>query len=794
MTIDAVIFDMDGLMLDTERISLEFERQAHREQGIPFRDLTPLVMGKNSATVRQIQLEQYGPDYPIDALRARCRELWDQYLLQSPVPVKPGLFPLLNWLRERGIPCGVASSTSAASALPMLEKGGIAPYMDAMVFGDMVQRSKPAPDIFLEAARRLKADPGGCIVLEDSPNGILAAHRAGMRPVMVPDLVEPGPELSEILFGCVRQLDQVITLLQETEEKNMEYRGNPVSEGIAVGKAYLYQPYAPEVAEGEIPEAEAPQAIARYEKMLEGAKRELEAIRQRLEASGDGDKAKIFAAHQDILFDVAMDEEIRDKISYDCMTPEWAVHKVYEKFIKLLGKAKDDLIRERVADMRDVKNRLLRVAAGVAEKNLAALDGPAVVVAHDLLPSDTATLDRKNVLAIVTEVGGATSHSAIIARSYEIPALLGVEGIMDKVSHGQELAVDAVEGLLIPDPDPAVKEDFAKKREAFLQRRAEEKKFLAVEPRMADGTLVPVHLNVGSASDQELAGEKYTDGVGLFRTEFIYMGKEQLPTEEEQYEIYKKILTAFGDRPVTLRTLDIGGDKKLQCMELPVEENPFLGNRALRLCFTMPEVFLTQLRAALRASVHGNLWIMFPMVGSMDDIRRAKGFVEQAKAQLDAEGIPYSPSVKIGIMIEIPSIALVADMAAKEVDFASIGTNDLTQYATAVDRMNPALREYYQGCHPALFRLIGYVVSSFAKEGKPVSVCGEMGGDPLSAAVLVGLGMSKLSMGLASVARIKKMLSGLTIEKARELAGKAQSLATHGEVEEYLKAELAPLL
>ena len=574
----------------------------------------------------------------------------------------------------------------------------------------------------------------------------------------------------------------------------MEYKGNPVSEGIAVGKAYLYQPYVPQVTEGEIPEDQAPAAVARYEKLLEGAKQELSAIRDRLEKAGDGDKAKIFTAHQDILFDVAMDEDIRDKITYDFMTPEWAIHKVYEKFIKILNKAKDDLIRERVADMRDVKNRLLRIAAGVPEKNLAALGEPVIVVAHDLLPSDTATLDRKNVLALVTEIGGATSHSAIIARSYEIPALLGVDGAMENLSHGQEIAVDAVEGLLVADPSGEVKADFAKKREAFLKRREEEKKFLGVEPRMADGTLLPVHLNVGSANDQELAAEKYTDGVGLFRTEFIYMGKEQLPTEDEQYEIYKKVLTAFGDRPVTIRTLDIGGDKKLQCMELPVEENPFLGNRALRLCFSMPEVFLTQLRAALRASVHGNLWIMFPMVGSMDDIRRAKAFVQQAKDQLDAQGVPYSPNVKLGIMVEIPSIALVADLAAKEVDFASIGTNDLTQYSTAVDRMNPALREYYQSYHPALFRLIGYVVESFAKEGKPVSVCGEMGGDPYAAAVLAGLGMSKLSMGSASVARIKKMLSGLTMEKARELAAKARSLPTNDEVESYLKAELAALL
>lgn len=574
----------------------------------------------------------------------------------------------------------------------------------------------------------------------------------------------------------------------------MEYRGNPVSEGIAVGKAYLYRPYLPRVVQGSIPADKAGEAMARYRRLLEKAGEELAAIRRRLERAGEPDKAKIFTAHRDILFDVVMDEEIQDSITQDLATPEWAIHRVYEKFIDLLGKAGDELIRERTTDLRDVKNRLLRIAAGVPEMNLSALGEPVVVVAHDLLPSDTATLDRENVLAIVTEVGGATSHSAIIARSYRIPALLGVEGITGGLTHGQELAVDAVEGLLIADPSPEIKEAFAARREALLTRREEEEKYLFTQPRMADGTPLSVHLNLGSADDRELAAAAYTDGVGLFRTEFIYMGRDRLPTEEEQYQIYKRVLTAFGGRPVTLRTLDIGGDKHLSCMELPREENPFLGKRGLRLCFSMPEVFLTQLRAALRASVHGDLWLMFPMVGSLDDIRRAKEFLQKAKDQLDGEGIPYSPSVKAGIMVEIPSIALVADMAAKEVDFASVGTNDLTQYSTAVDRMNPALREYYQSYHPALFRLIGYVADCFAGEGKPVSVCGELGGDPYAAAVLAGLGISKLSMGAASVARIKRLLSVLTMERAKALAHKARALPTSGEVERYLKAELAPLL
>lgn len=574
----------------------------------------------------------------------------------------------------------------------------------------------------------------------------------------------------------------------------MEYRGNPVSEGLAVGKVYLYRPWLPEVAQGTVLADKAKEAVARYRRLLEQAGKELAGLRKRLEEAGEADKAKIFTAHRDILYDVVMDEEIEDSITQELSTPEWAIHRVYEKFIDLLGRAEDPLIRERTADLRDVKNRLLRVAAGVPEMSLSALEEPVIVVARDLLPSDTAALDRENVLAIVTEVGGATSHSAIIARSYRIPALLGVEDITKNLAHGQEAAVDAVEGLLITDPSVQVKEAFAKRRKALLARREEEETFLHAKPQMADGTPISIHLNLGSADDRELAAEAFTDGVGLFRTEFLYMGRDRLPDEEEQYQIYKKILTVYGDRPVTLRTLDIGGDKTLSCMELPKEENPFLGRRALRLCFSMPEMFLTQLRAALRASVHGNLWLMFPMVGGLDDLRRAKEFLTEARCRLDREGIPWSPSMKVGIMVEIPSIALMADIAAKEADFASVGTNDLTQYCTAVDRMNPALREYYQSYHPALFRLIGYVAECFAKEGKPVSVCGELGGDPYAAAVLAGLGVSKLSMGAASVARIKKLLSALTMEKAKRLADTARGLSSGGEVERYLKAELRPLL
>ncbi|MDR1108559.1 MAG: phosphoenolpyruvate--protein phosphotransferase [Spirochaetaceae bacterium] len=567
----------------------------------------------------------------------------------------------------------------------------------------------------------------------------------------------------------------------------MVLKGIPVSPGVAVGKLYCYEPFMIEAAEGFCEAGQREAELARYRRAKEAAEAELAAISSSME---DPEKAKIFTAHGDILNDVAIDEEIMEGITVTGWTGSWAIQKIYAKFTKMIRRAPDPLIQERAADFEDVRKRLLRVWNGVKETNLSALTEPVIIAARDLLPSDTATLDRGRVLAILTEVGGSTSHSAIIARSYGIPAILGIPELLAQIREARTAAVDALTGELFPDPGQDLADRYRAKREEFLREQEETRTYLNREGRTADGVRIDIGLNIGGSGEEELAGEPYTDLVGLFRTEFLYMGRDSLPSEEEQFRVYKKVLTRYGDRPVTLRTLDIGGDKTLKSMELPREDNPVLGNRALRLCFAHADMFTIQLRAALRAAAFGRLWLMLPMVGSIDDIRRARELIARAGEELDREGIPRGKEVKVGIMVEIPSIAMIADLAAAEADFASIGTNDLCQYLTAVDRMNPAVAAYYQSYHPGMFRLIRQVVEAFNQAGKPVCVCGELGGDSLAVPVLVGMGMRKLSMGAASIARIKRLLSTLTLAQAEELAKTVVNLPTAAEVEGYLKKQL----
>lgn len=558
--------------------------------------------------------------------------------------------------------------------------------------------------------------------------------------------------------------------------------GKVAAGGVAVGRIFIYRKELNIPVESFVPQGEEQSQLDHYLAVKKQAMEELERLRLSMQKH-DKQKAEIFMAQQEIVDDIIINEEIPARILNERWTGDWAIYQVYETVLAALKKTADTLISERAVDFEDVRTLLLSLWYGNNNEQLSFPAESVIIAARDLLPSDTAGLDKTRILAILTEAGGVTSHTAIIAKSYGIPTVLGLQGLLDVVRHGQLAAVNAYEGRVILDPEKKVIDEYTAKSASFVRDRQDTQAFLKREGRTADGVKIDIGLNI--ATQEGLEAQQYADSAGLFRTEFLYMGRKILPSEDEQFSVYRKVLESFGKKPVILRTLDIGGDKKLSCMDLPVEENPFLGNRALRFCFSHPEIFKTQIRAALRASVFGNLWLMFPMAGSLEDIRRAKEFIAAAKDELEKEGKQFA-EVKTGIMIEIPSIALIADLAAKEVDFASIGSNDLCQYLCAADRMNGEVESYYQSYHPAMFRLIKQTSQAFERERKPVSICGELGGDPSAVPVLIGLGLRKFSMGEASIAAVKRAIASVTVKECEKTAARVLQLSTAAEVDEYL--------
>ncbi|GBU29163.1 phosphoenolpyruvate-protein phosphotransferase [Treponema sp. R8-4-B8] len=564
----------------------------------------------------------------------------------------------------------------------------------------------------------------------------------------------------------------------------MILKGKGIAPGIAVGHIYIYDEKFDIPCESFVPQGEEQAHLARYYSIKKEAINEIEKLRLSV-SSVDPVKAEIFTAHKEIVEDLIINEEIPARILNEHWAGDWAIYQVYETVLGVLRKTSDSLIAERAADFDDIRALLLRLWYGQKSTSLSSLKEPCVIAARELKPSGTAGLNSGNILAILTETGGITSHAAIIAKSYGIPAVLGIEGLLSAVKQGQLSAVDAAQGTVIIDPEEEIVKEYQEKSGVFNRDRKDAETFQKREAVTACGTRIDIDLNISNANDDELDAQSYTDGVGLFRTEFLYMGRNTLPSEEEQFETYKKVLERFGKRPVILRVLDIGGDKQVPYMEQNHEDNPFLGKRGIRLCFSNPEIFKTQLRAAIRASLYGNLWLMLPMVGSIDDIKKARKIIAEIKNALKKENVQFG-EFKIGIMIEIPSIALIAGLAAKEVDFASIGSNDLCQYLCAADRMNADMEPYYQSYHPSVFKLIKEVVSVFNNAKKPISICGELGSDPAAIPVLIGLGLRKFSMGAASVAAVKRAIASVTVEQAEEMARKALSFSTASKIEKFL--------
>lgn len=551
-------------------------------------------------------------------------------------------------------------------------------------------------------------------------------------------------------------------------------KGIAASDGVAIAKAYLL--VQPDLYFDKKSVEDTSAEESRLDGALAKSTTELQAIREKAAQSLGEEEAQVFDAHLMVLSDPEMIGQIKQNIQDNKVNAEAALKEVTDMYIGMFEAMDDNAyMQERAADIRDVAKRILAHLLGVTLPNPSMIDEEVVVVAHDLTPSDTAQLDRTYVKAFVTDIGGRTSHSAIMARSLEIPAIVGTKEITAKVKEGDILAVNGIDGDVIIHPTDAEKSDFEAKGKAYADLKVEWEKLKHAETVTADGKHIELAANIGTPKDLEGVHNNGAEAVGLYRTEFLYMDSPDFPTEDEQYTAYTAVLEGMNGKPVVVRTMDIGGDKELPYLQLPHEMNPFLGYRALRISLSErgDEMFRTQMRALLRASVHGNLRIMFPMVATLKEFRAAKQIFEEEKATLVSEGTKVSDTIQVGIMIEIPAAAVIADKFAKEVDFFSIGTNDLIQYTMAADRMNERVSYLYQPYNPSILRLIKNVIDASHAEGKWTGMCGEMGGDQMAVPLLVGMGLDEFSMSATSVLQTRSLMKRLDTKKMAELADRA---------------------
>ena len=568
-------------------------------------------------------------------------------------------------------------------------------------------------------------------------------------------------------------------------------KGIAASDGVAVAKAYLLVQPDLSFNKTSVEDAEA----TRLDDALAKSTEELQAIRDKAAQSLGEAEAQVFDAHLMVLSDPEMVGQIKQNIQDNKVNAEAALKEVTDMYIGMFEAMDDNAyMQERAADIRDVAKRILAHLLGVTLPNPSMINEEVIVVAHDLTPSDTAQLDRTYVKAFVTDIGGRTSHSAIMARSLEIPAIVGTKEITDKVKAGDILAVNGIIGDVIIDPTDAEKSEFEAEAKAYADQKAEWDKLKNAETVTADGKHVELAANIGTPKDLEGVHKNGGEAVGLYRTEFLYMDSSDFPTEEDQYQAYKAVLEGMEGKPVVVRTMDIGGDKELPYLTLPHEMNPFLGYRALRISLSElgDGMFRTQMRALLRASVHGNLRIMFPMVATLKEFRAAKAIFEDEKQKLVNEGVEVSNDIQVGIMIEIPAAAVLADKFAKEVDFFSVGTNDLIQYTMAADRMNERVSYLYQPYNPSILRLIKNVIDAAHAEGKWAGMCGEMAGDQTAVPLLLGMGLDEFSMSATSILKTRSLMKRLDTTKMAELADRALKECDTMEevvalVEEYTK-------
>lgn len=571
--------------------------------------------------------------------------------------------------------------------------------------------------------------------------------------------------------------------------------GIPVCSGVAIGKAFVLHTEdfldAPRL---KITDRQIPEEITRFEDALTRTRADILGIRKKLSDEIGRDQSDIFTAHLLILEDRSLIEDVISVIKEKKVNSEFAFSGVVEKYFRAFSRVDDEYLKERVSDIRDVARRLMENLAGKGQSPLANLTEKVILIAHDLSPSDTATMDKQKVIAFATDVGGPTSHTAIMARSIGIPAVVGLEHISREVNTGDLLVVDGNHGVVVIHPDKKTVEEFTREEKRFIEFTSELDKLRNLPAQTPDGHRIELAANIEFPDEIPSVLAHGARGIGLYRTEYFYLNRTDLPLEEEQYEAYRTVAERMKPYPVIIRSLDLGGDKFLSSLEVPHEMNPFLGWRAIRFCLARVDIFKAQLRAVLRASVHGNLKLMYPMISNLTELQSANRLLEECRKELKKKKIPFDSEMAVGAMIEIPSAALTSDSLAKEVDFFSIGTNDLIQYALAVDRVNEKIAYLYEPTHPAILKLIREVITSGHRNKIWVGSCGEMSGDPAIAVLLMGLGIDEISTSPFVLPKVKKAIRLVPYKLAREVAQKSLQFRTGAEVQKFLHLKLHKIL
>ena len=564
-------------------------------------------------------------------------------------------------------------------------------------------------------------------------------------------------------------------------------KGTNVSSGIGIGNAVIVEEKELVIRREAVADAAA--EVERFKGALDTTLKKTEELAADLATRVGEKEAEIMQGHMMLLMDPMLTGEIETAITGESICAEYAIEQVCTTYADMFASMDDELMQQRATDMRDIKERMQRELLGLESVDIAALPAGTILVAKDLTPSMTAGIRPENVAGIVTELGGKTSHSAILARALEIPAVVAVPDLMSQVENGHVIVLDGSEGIVYVDPDQAVVDEFAAKREKFLKEKKELEQYIGKPTVTKDGVHIELVANIGKPQDLEKVLQYDGEGVGLFRTEFLFMDRTAMPTEEEQIEAYKAVAEGLKGKPVIIRTLDIGGDKEIPYMGLTRDENPFLGYRAIRFCLDRKDdVYRPQLRALLRASAYGNIKIMVPMVTCIEELREAKALIEEIKKELDEKNIPYKKDIEVGIMVETAAASLMADVFAKEAAFFSIGTNDLTQYTMSVDRGNDKVSYLYSTFNPAVLRSIKRIITCGREAGIMVGMCGEAASDPLMIPLLLAFGLNEFSMSASAILFSRKLITGYSVEELQAVADKAMSFATAAEVEAYMKA------